>query len=123
MSQDPKPLAAVLAVGILLGAGLMRVVDHRPFGRGRMVAHLSRRLHLSADQRLEVERIVEGKRAKLDALRDELHPRFEEIRESARLEIRKLLDPRQQTEFDRMDAEFKAHHQEHRHPGGPPPLP
>ncbi|MBI5201281.1 MAG: hypothetical protein HY925_06820 [Elusimicrobia bacterium] len=123
MRTDPKPLAAVLAVGIVLGAGLMRVVDRRPFGRGRMVQHLARRLHLSEGQRKDVEKIVEDKRRKLDALRDELHPRFEDIRESARVEIRKLLDPVQQAEFDRMDAEFKARHKQHRHPDGPPPPP
>ena len=121
MSGDAKPLAAVLAVGILLGAGLMRAVDSRPFGRGRLLAHLSRRLHLSAEQRSEVERIVEAKRRKLDALRSELHPRFDEVRESARREIRKLLDARQQEEFDRLDAEWKAYREKRRRPDGPSP--
>ena len=73
-----------------------------------MLQRFSSKLKLTPEQRTRVAAILDAKRQKIDALRAEIRPRFEEIRTSTAAEIRQLLTPEQQKKFDVMQAEWQA---------------
>ncbi len=85
---------------------------HHRWGGGRFEQQLldrfSSKLNLTSEQRGQVATILEAKRQKMDALRAEIKPRFEEIRTSTSAEIRQLLTADQQRRFDVMEAEWAA---------------
>ncbi len=111
-----------IAVGFLLGALVGGVAGnqacvppfHRPWSGSRehsqekMLAKFNARLNLTSGQQQKVAVILQQKRSRIDALRGEMHPKFEEIRNATRSEIRQLLTPEQQTKFDAMIAEREA---------------
>ena len=82
--------------------------------RERMLTRFSSTLKLTPDQRTRVAAILDAKRQKMDALRAEITPRFEELRASTSTEIRQLLTPEQQQRFDAMEAKREAHRKERR---------
>ena len=88
--------------------------SHRPWAGGRehvqekMLEKFNSKLDLNSDQQQKVAVILQQKRQKIDALRGEMRPKFEEIRNATRSEIRQLLTPEQQTKFDAMVAERDA---------------
>ena len=107
-----------IITAFLLGAALMALGTHacpfyrRPWGEGkhfqeRMLKRFDRKLNLSSDQEERLALILEQKRGKIDALRKEIRPKFEEIRNMTRTEIRQILTPEQQTKFDKMSAEWE----------------
>jgi Spy/CpxP family protein refolding chaperone len=100
-------LAAALIAGILIGAaGTSYAIAHRwrtPFHE-RLLTRFSSALQLTPQQREQVGAILEAKRQRIDALRAELRPQFDELRASTSAEIRALLTPEQQGKFDEMEA-------------------
>lgn len=120
MKSDWKAVAGALLAGILIGAAVQRAFPPHP-PRGRMVAQLTRKLKLSADQKQKLQSIVEAKRRKMDALHEENKPRVMMIRESAREEIYAILTPEQQARFDEIVARWKARRAKHGPGDGPPP--
>ena len=88
----------------------------------RLLDQFSSKLKLTTEQRNQVGAILQAKRQKIDALRAEIRPRFEEIRTSTSAEIRRALTPEQQRQFDLMeaqrDARMKRFHDHWRRPGG-----
>ncbi len=110
-----KQIVVAFLVGALLGtAGSQWCAPFHGYGWGsehsqkRMLDRFNSRLKLTPDQRQKVAAILEAKRSKMGALRAEVHPKFEEIRNSTRAEIRQLLTPEQQKKFDVMNAEHDA---------------
>lgn len=111
--------AAVLpfVVGLLLGAlvcALFQPVLSRRFGWGhrrpdaeQVTERIARRLSLTPDQKARVRRIMDDSFQKMKDLRDQVRPRFKEIRESARKDIRAILNPEQQAKFDKIAAEHE----------------
>jgi Spy/CpxP family protein refolding chaperone len=99
-------LGALLA-GILIGAaGASWAVACRwktPFHE-RLLDRFSSTLQLTPQQREQVGAILEAKRQRIDALRAEIRPKFDELRMSTGAEIRALLSPEQQTRFDEMET-------------------
>ena len=110
-------------IGFLLGAVVGAVagkqwcgssLTHRPWDGRRehvqekMLNKFNSKLKLNSDQQQKVAVILQAKRGKIDALRGEMRPKFEEIRNATRGEIRQLLTPEQQTKFDVMAAERDA---------------
>ena len=89
-----------------------RLFHHRRWGDARFEQRLldrfSSTLRLTPEQRSRVGAILDAKRQKMDALRAEIRPRFEEIRTSTGAEIRPLLSPEQQRTFDVMQAKQDA---------------
>lgn len=83
----------------------------KPWGR-RSPQHLlqqfSRQLRLTPEQQTQVGAILEAKRQKIDALRAETRPRFNEIRSPASAEIHQLLTLEQQARYDKIEAEQQA---------------
>ena len=111
-----------IAVGFLLGALVGGIAGnqscappfHRPWSGARehtqakMLAKFNAKLNLSSEQQQKVSVILQQKRGRIDALRGEMRPKFEEIRNSTRSEIRQILTPEQQAKFDAMIAEREA---------------
>ncbi len=92
--------------------------DHKNF-QERLLKRFNERLHLSLYQQQKVAAVLEQKKSKIDAMRAEVRPKFEEIRNATSAEIRQMLMPEQQKEFDRMNAEFEERIKNHReHLGG-----
>ena len=111
-----KQIVIALALGGCVGLAAARVCPflrsshHHGGGKfeQRLLDRFSSKLHLTPEQRTQVAAILEVKRSKMDALRTEIKPRFEEIRTSTSAEIRQLLNPDQQQRFDTMEAEWAA---------------
>ena len=114
---------AVFCVG--LGSGVLigrRVVPLSPGGPGfgmrgmgpgtgggpapgRLIERLDSELHLTSDQRAQVERIFETRRQGLEAVRNDVLARAEKEQRELQAEIRKVLTPEQQQRFDKWLAD------------------
>src|SRR6266487_774365 len=110
-------IISLLIGGLIGSAGSLCYVRHhfwRGFPPGSkhhmtwLLNKLDRKLHLSPDQKKDVEKILEESREKLKAIRNDVHPKFEEIRKETDGEIRKLLTAEQQMKFDAMRREWEA---------------
>lgn len=106
-----RQVLPALAAGLLAGAALGRWA-HRHHGGERhftrMVESFSRELDLTPEQRTRLEAVLEAKRRSFRALHDELRPRFEELRRSAKEEIAAILTPDQRPRFEKVEAEWAA---------------
>ena len=118
MKSDWKLTVIVFTIGVILGTSLTsRCASLGAHGWGekdpakfhrQMMSQFTSKLKLTPDQQEKVSAILENTRAKISALREEIHPKFEEIRNSSKVEIRKLLTPDQQAKFDVMSAQMEA---------------
>jgi len=104
---------ACLVLGFALGVffchwkGASRFTD--PEKRAEYVLNkFSDQLDLNPDQKSKVAAIMKQKHDELKAIHDEVSPRFEQIHQAAKLEIRALLNPDQQKKFDQISAEREA---------------
>ena len=96
-----------VAVGIvsthLFYARSFRHPGAPPFLAGDVfVEHLERQLDLTAEQKAEVERILEKSRREGEVLREEMRPRLEGIFERSSAEIEKILTAEQLKEFEQV---------------------
>ncbi len=114
-------------VAFVLGAALGTAVTTRcaPFGshgawknpekfHERMMQQFASKLQLTPDQQQKVSTLLDDARAQIDALRKEIHPKFEAVRNASRTRIRQLLTSDQQKKFDQMSAELDARMEKHR---------
>ena len=101
-----KQITAAFFLGVALGAGALARNPEK--FRHEMLHKFTTKLELTPDQQTQVGEALENARLKMDALRQDFRPKFEEIRQTSRLEIRKLLIPGQQTKFDKMQAEWQS---------------
>lgn len=116
----------VFALGVALGALAMDFYQRGVWGRGpagppprgesareRHLQYLVRELKLTPEQTEQVRRILDETRQEFLQLRNEMHPRFEEIRRRSRQRLRAVLTPEQQAKFDemmkRMEEELRRH--------------
>ncbi len=123
MKLDWKQIVIAFVLGVFLGVlGTVRCLPfgfHSHWGNPKefhrhLMQEFTSKLKLTSDQREKVSVILENTRAKVNALREEVHPKFQEIRNSSRIEIRKILTPDQQKKFDAMSAEMDARFEKHR---------
>jgi Spy/CpxP family protein refolding chaperone len=113
MKLEWKQVVISLSIGLVLGTALgwwgsRYSEDWR--GQDRyswMLKRFSSELALTPEQKKEIADLLEAKRQSIATLRAEIRPRFEEIRNSTRLEIRKRLTPEQQQKFDAMQEEWE----------------
>ena len=117
MRQAWKHIAASLVIGALIGAALscFWTSRQRSSRHGWGEKHYSRTLerfnsglNLDAEQKTKVAAILEKKRARIKELRAKIHPKFKRLRKATREEIRAILEPAQQKEFDVMQSEWEA---------------
>jgi Spy/CpxP family protein refolding chaperone len=71
-------------------------------------------LNLTEQQGTEIRAIIDQSREEYRALRNEVSPRYDEVRSRARTRIRALLNPEQQQRFDAEIAERDARRSEGR---------
>lgn len=114
MTIQWKQVTLALITGLLLGAAGVSLIYHqgddsfhrRPWAEDkrseRMVRYFSRKLDLSEEQKTQLIAILESKREKIRSLNQEMRPRFQEIREATRAEIRSILTPEQQVKFEHL---------------------
>lgn len=115
MNRSWKQLVLVFLLGGAVGFTAAVCTGRHLFHAGgggkhfqeRMLKQFNDKLKLTPEQNTQVAAILEAKRQKIDALRAEIRPKFEELRNSMRSEIRQLLTPEQQQKFDVMEASFE----------------
>jgi hypothetical protein len=73
----------------------------------RILSRLSRELDLRSEQREKVEAILKDAGQEFARLRDEIGPRFRDIRDRTRDRIRAALDVAQQVRFDSVAKEWE----------------
>ena len=109
----------VFALGCLTGASLDSVYrirasnnerQERRGGRDKqdVFEHMKRDLNLNEQQSTEIRAILDQTRNDYRALRAEVRPRYDQVRQNARTRIRALLTPEQQQRFDLKVAERDA---------------
>jgi hypothetical protein len=104
------------ALGRPQAADQPRPGDQRPKGRTRLVKNLTVDLDLNAEQQKELTSILENTQSRYDAIRQQMNPQFDEVRQQSRDHIRQILTPEQRPKFDdfmrRVDEE---HHRKLAH--------
>lgn len=110
MKSPLKKILIAFLIGSLVGwFAATRSFESPMHGkRGQLVEKFSRELKLTPDQKEKVRVILEAKRAQFKALREELRPKFDEIRLSSRAEIEKILTPEQIPAFKKMESDWQA---------------
>ena len=117
-----KPrLVGLILVGFLLGClataayqGLF--LDSHPRKRGlrssqRLMDKLSGELVLTAEQKGNLEKVLEEGRRRMVDLGRSMKPRYQEIKLETRTRIRELLSPDQSARFDELMKEHDARRQ------------
>ncbi len=107
-------LLAIFVVGGLTGAGLVRWLAPPPGAPAGPPDPLDD-LDLTAEQRVQLERIHERHRPELDAVVRETFPRVRKVQDAIEAELRALLTPEQRARLDQLRAT--------RPPPPPPGLP
>jgi Spy/CpxP family protein refolding chaperone len=111
-------LAMMFAVGALTGAATMRVVEGdeapaRMRGESAKRPDLFETLDLTAEQRVQVDAIMERRREEVDAFWKQHGPQLRAIMDSARAEVRTVLTPEQQAIEEKFRAERRRHYERH----------
>jgi len=108
-------IAAALVVGLIVGYASSTICSRHRHSRWgseksyeRILERFNSKLNLTPEQKSQVSAILQTSREKIKALQTDIHPKFEEIRNSTNAEIRKILTPDQQKKFDEMQAAWKA---------------
>lgn len=107
-------LAFILGVAVGgLGLGIyVRAGGRLPFAaperfQASILRRLDRELDLRPDQRERVEAALRETGQEFARLREEMRPRFQEIRSRSRDRIRMVLDTEQQAKFEALSAEWE----------------
>lgn len=85
-----------------------------------LVRRLTRDLDLRPEQRQQVEAILREAGEQFARLREEIRPRYREIRTQTRERIRGLLDPDQRARFETLMERWDRQHQRWGAPTPPP---
>ena len=115
-------VVGVFALGCVTGASLDSLYRLRASGdarheggrrgKGEVFEKMKRDLNLTDQQGTEIRVIIEQSREEYRALRNEVSPRYDAVRQNARARIRALLNPEQQQRFDARNAERDARRDE-----------
>lgn len=100
----------IFIMGVVSGVAVtMRFVNRRihamveggPQVMGEVIVRrLDHQLHLDAGQRAQVQKIIEGRRGQVMAIRSQIQPQIAQITRQSTSEIRAILTPDQATKFD-----------------------
>ncbi len=102
-------VALVFALGIALGAVGHMLVDRDVFaarnggGRGgghRLVNRLTNDLSLTAEQEKQLSEMLADAHEQYAAIRQQVNPQYQKVREEMRNRIRELLTPEQRQDFE-----------------------
>ena len=127
---NARTSAALLVVvafvaGLLIGvAGDHLFFIHRhemrrgQFGARQIVDRLDRELHLTSQQKTQMQGILDRHRARIDTIMGTVRPQMRQEIDAGNAEIDKLLTPEQRVQFQHLKMLLPP-----RHPGPPPPRP
>ena len=126
---SPRTSAAMLVVvafvaGLFMGvAGDHLFFLHRHegrrggFGTKQIVDRLDRELHLTSQQKTQIQAVLDRHRARIDALMSTVRPQMRQEIDAGNAEIEKFLTPQQREQFQHLKMRLPPRH------GGPPPPP
>jgi Spy/CpxP family protein refolding chaperone len=107
-------LVAVAMAGFAAGAATMSRADTKPptdwRERCSYSGMLKDRLNLSIEQQDTIRAIMRGHRGEMHAMMEQFRPRMDSVRAEVRGQIRALLTPAQQAQFDSLGARERAEH-------------
>lgn len=110
---NTRTTAAVVVIVAFIGGLFVGIAgDHfylfhrgsrmKQFASRRIVEHLDRELHLTAQQKAAVQRIVDQHHVKIDSILSRLRPQIRAELDAANAEIDKLLTPEQREQFKKI---------------------
>lgn len=116
MKLNWKQVLISFLLGLLVGMGTLWCARRYHFHKmmhgedryAHMLDRFSKKLKLTPDQKEKVKVILEAKRQKIKALRAQVGPKFEEIKNSTEAEIQKLLTPEQQEKFESFKKKWEG---------------
>jgi Spy/CpxP family protein refolding chaperone len=88
------------------------------FAAHRIVDRLDRELHLTPQQKTQVQQIIDRHRVRIDAVMSGVRPQVRQELDATNAEIEKILTPDQRTQFGKMRMRMPG-----RRGMGPPPPP
>ncbi len=113
--KNSKNLALMFLLGTFLTGGVLGFTANRfmhrdqvcysDSGSGSLLALLSERLKLTADQQHRVDAILDERTRQYKRVMDPIRPRTDSIKEFARDQIRQLLNAEQKREFEALIVE------------------
>lgn len=97
-------------LGAFLAGGTVVFATERAMARARPARYeeraardeIARQLNLTADQRIVIDSVMDWRRARNREIMQPYRPAFDSIRDSARVLMRKVLDPSQQVKLTEM---------------------
>jgi Spy/CpxP family protein refolding chaperone len=110
-------LFAVFALGCITGVGIGGVYrektsasfrESRAREHERLFEKIRTDLSLTDDQAKAMRQVLDETAGEFRTLRNELRPRYEELRQKTRGRMRTILNPEQQQKFDSLMAEIDA---------------
>jgi hypothetical protein len=118
--QRSKYLAVLLLLGTATASYAIGFTSERVMGRDRVAEReraggqrsmrdrLGDELALTAEQRVELDRILDEKHRQMNLVLAPVRPRMDSISAATRTQIRVMLDAEQQARFDRFHQEMAA---------------
>jgi Spy/CpxP family protein refolding chaperone len=116
--RQSKQLALMFLLGAVLVGGAMGFTVDRFMMRDNFCPRrgdvratrerFAESLELNAAQRAAIDTILDGKHRQMAALLKPIRPQMEAISDSARAQMKRVLDPRQQARLDEMHREMVA---------------
>lgn len=112
-----RQTATMFLLGALLTGGVLGFSANRVFAGGRkplvqpqrqLRDQLAERLQLSPAQRERVDSILDDRHRQMTEVLKPVRPRMDSIRLNARANIRRILTPAQEVEFEAMLKELQA---------------
>ena len=104
---------------------------HARFDPNKRAEMMAKHLNLNSDQQAKVADILKSEQSQMESLRSDTstaqqdrRTKMMDIHKSSNQQIRALLDPDQQKQWNEMQSSHRERMQEHHHeqaPGGPPP--
>ncbi len=105
-SKAQLVIMTTFILGVIVGASSQYLLTRQTIvpqssTTEQMVNEMAREVDFDANQRSQVDRIMDDTRRQYQDLRNQVRPQFNAIRDASRRRIREILKPEQQARFDR----------------------
>jgi Spy/CpxP family protein refolding chaperone len=112
---NSKRLALAFLFGALLVGGVLGFTTARVMGgrntyleRPSMNQLLANDLHLTPEQRMQLDSILDRRHRDMSAIMDPVRPQLDSVRERARNEMRRMMTPEQRAAFEQILQQQEA---------------